>query len=341
MPNHFLAAGVYGCVYYPGYTCEGKTMKKNKKWVSKLSYQNEKTDTEVEVGKRLKSIPGSDEHFVLVQRHCSIPYKSLSEMKKGCELIKKGKSYILLYSAYVNSMELYKYLQANTLFVRVFRCYYQVCEKIALLIEHNIVHHDLHFANILYSKENANLYVIDFGLALLADKFHSKMYLSSVFSRYYPEWSWYALEIHILTYLIQYGHLSEKAVNQTIEMYLKNHHVLRLGPELTTRFKREAEDFFLPLVDSDTQECIDYLLSFWSTWDYYEISLRFLHVYLENKSVYPAYYDNLISMTCANPEKRPKFVSIHKTIQSFDVSHTLTQEYKLDKLIATSAFKKN
>ena len=236
MPNHFLAAGVYGCVYYPGYTCQGKNMKKNKKWVSKLTDQSDKTDTEIEIGKRLKKVSGSEDHFILVHRDCSIPYKSLDQMKQGCELVKRNKPYILLYSRYVPSMEFYKYLQNNNLLIRVFRCYYQLYEKITLLIKNKIIHHDLHFANILYSTENAKLYIIDFGLSMMADRFQDKKYLSEVFSRYLPEWKWYTLEIHLLTYMIQYGQLSEKAVHQTIDMYLAKHDVFLLAPELRNTF---------------------------------------------------------------------------------------------------------
>jgi len=340
MPNHFLAAGVYGCVYYPGYTCQGKNMKKNKKWVSKLTYQNEKTDTEIEIGKRLKKVEGSEHHFVLVHRDCSIPYTSLDQMKKGCDLVKKNKSYILLYSQFIPSIEFYKYLQNNTLFIRIFRCYYQLYEKISILIKNNVVHHDLHFANILYSTENAKLYIIDFGLSMMTDKFNDKTYLSTVFSRYLPEWAWYTPEIHLISYIIHYGPLNEKVVHQTIDMYLEKHEVFLLVPELRTTFKRDARAYFLPLVDWDTQECIEHLLSFWNTWDYYEISLRFLHLYLENKANYPAFYENLVLMTQANPEKRPKVLPIYQTIQSFDVTNSLTKYYSIDVAVATASFKK-
>jgi thiamine kinase-like enzyme len=340
MPNHFLAAGVYGCVYYPGYTCEGKTMKKNKKWVSKLTERSEKTDTEIEIGKRLKKESGYDNHFILVQRDCTIPYKSLDEMKQGCDLVKKNKSYILLYSPYIPSIELYKYLETNSLFIRVFRSYYQLCEKIAMLIEHKIIHHDLHFANILYSNENAKLYVIDFGLSMMADKFQDKSYLSSVFSRYLPDWSWYTIEIHLISYMVQYGQLTEKAVYQTIDLYLKKHMVFELDPALSTLFKQEALDYFLPLVDWNTEECIQHLLSFWHTWDYYEVSLRFLHIYLENKIVYPAYYEHLIHRIRANPEKRSNVLSIHKAVESFDVTNSRTKYFTIDVAVATSSIKK-
>jgi len=342
MPNHFLAAGVYGCVYYPGYTCQGNNMKKNKKWVSKLTDQSDKTNTEIEIGKRFKKVDGSEDHFVLVHRDCSIPYKSLVEMKQGCDLVKRNKPYMLLYSKFIPSIEFYKYLQNNSLLIRVFRCYYQLYEKISILIKNNVVHHDLHFANILYSTENAKLYIIDFGLAMMADKFDDKEYLSTVFSRYLPEWAWYTPEIHLICYMIQHGPLNEKAVHQTIDIYLEKHEVFLWVPELRATFKREAQDYFLPLVDWDTNECMQHLLSFWNTWDYYELSLRFLHLYLENenKANYPAFYENLVLMTQANPEKRPKVLPIYQTIQSFDVTNSLTKYSSLDVAVATASFKK-
>lgn len=90
MPNHFLAAGVYGCVYYPGYTCKGVAMKK-KKLVSKLTVLNEISQTEIDAGILLKKCPRYEDHFVLVERECPIQYTALSEMKKGCEMVEKEK----------------------------------------------------------------------------------------------------------------------------------------------------------------------------------------------------------------------------------------------------------
>jgi serine/threonine protein kinase len=343
MPDHFLAAGVYGCVYYPGYTCKGNAMKK-KKWVSKLTDRSDKTDTEIEIGKRLKNVPGYEENFVLVQRDCMIPYKSLSSMKKGCDMVKKEKdkhtSYVLLYSPYIPSIELYKYLKNKPLFVRVFRCFYQICKKISILIENNIIHHDLHFANILYSTENAKLYLIDFGLSLLADQFQNETYLATVFSRFVPKWSWYSLEIHLLCYLMNKKQLTEKAILQTIDIYLENHMVFKRIPELLLEYKKDAIDYFLPLANLDSQTCVNHLISFWDTWDYYEISLRFLYIYSENNISYPAYFENLRVMCQANPEKRPNILPIYKTIQAFDLSSTKNSYIKADVSVMIASSKK-
>jgi serine/threonine protein kinase len=344
MPNHFLAAGVYGCVYYPGYSCKGNPMKK-KKWVSKLTYRNEKTTAEIEIGERLKKVPHYEDHFVLVERACPIPYKSLTSMKEGCDLIKKEKPYVLLYSRYVPSMELYQYLQKNTLVVRAIRCFFQVCDSIEILVSQKIVHHDLHFANQLYSTETSKLLVIDFGLAMNAERFDNHDYLKEVFSRYMPEWNWYALEIHMLCYLLHHGPLTEKVVYHAIDKYLEKHVVFKLFPLVRNQFRKDAEQVYLSMIEWTREECIEQLLQYWNTWDYYETALRFLYLYSENQMTYPAYLDHLLSMIHADPEKRPNVLEIRKTnkkvIQAFNMANVHSSYSSIDEDVATQTIEKN
>ncbi len=331
LPNHFLAAGVYGCVYYPGYTCKGVSMKK-KKWVSKLTYPNERTNAEIELGAILKKIPNYQDHFIVVEKSCNIPYKSMTRMKEGCDLAKKNRAYSLLYSTYVSSVEFYDYLQQNTLFIRIPRYFFQLCESIQLLLDQRIVHHDLHFSNILYAKETSKLLIIDFGLSIDVSRFHESSYLKDIFSRYMPEWNWYSLEIHMLTYLIQHGSLTTQIVEHTLHMYLEKHVVYQQFPLIRSQFKKDADDFFLPMVHWTREETIEYLLGFWHTWDFYEVALRFLYLYSENKVHYPAYLDHLLSLLYANPEKRPNVLEIRnaqkKVIRSFDLTQS-KQSYVL------------
>lgn len=343
MPNHFLAAGVYGCVYYPGYTCKGVALKR-KNMVSKLTILNEVSQTEIEVGAILKRCPRYEEHFVLVERQCPIQYKSLSEMKQGCEMAEKKKSFVLLYSRYIPSKELYDYLRENTLFVRMFRCFYQLCEKISTLIEYRIVHHDLHLGNILYGTDTAKLYIIDFGLSILVDKLKSPSYLKYVFSRYMPDWNWYPLDIHVLSYLVQHGELTEAILRSMIDTYLKDHRVFSLFKGYRTEYKRIALDYYLPFLDWTREECIEHLLPFWNTWDYFDIALRFLNLYGQNKLDYPEYLNTLFHMVHANPEKRPNVLQLrnqNKTaIQSFDLTTSNRTYHSVDKAI-TMTLKKN
>ena len=339
MPNHFLAAGVYGCVYYPGYTCKGTPMK-HKKWVSKLTYPNERTNAEIEIGTLLKKIPHAEDHFIWVERACPITSTSLTDMKEGCDLIKKNKSYVLLYSHYVPSKELYEYLQTNTMVVRVIRCFFQICESIEHLVEQRIVHHDLHFSNILYSN-TSKLLIIDFGLSMVVDHFNQSKYLRDVFSRYMPEWNWYALEIHMLTYLIHHGALTPYAVQHTIDRYLEKHAVYNLFPMFREKFQKEAQEYYSPMLQWTREECMEHLLAFWDTWDYYETALRFLYLYAEQKIYYPTYLEHLFTMVQVIPEKRPNVLDLRnarkKVVQSLDLSIVRTSYSSIDRMVSESA----
>lgn len=342
MPNHFLAAGVYGCVYYPGYTCKGVAMKK-KKFVSKLTILNETSQTEIDVGQVLKQSPRYEDEFVLVERQCPIQQKSLSEMKEGCEMAEKKKQFVLLYSRYIPSKELYDYLKENTLFVRMFRCFYQICEKISILIQYRIVHHDLHLGNILYGTESSKLYIIDFGLSILVDKLNTSKYLKYTFSRYMPTWYWYPLDIHFLCYLIQHGELTEQVVMSTIDTYLKDHQVFSLFKDYRKLYKMKSLEYFLPFVKLTQEECVDYLLQFWNTWDHFDISLRFLNMYAKNNINYPEYLNTLFHMVQPNPEKRPTVLQLRnqnkKAIQSFDVTSSKSTYQSVDKYLSIPTIK--
>jgi serine/threonine protein kinase len=344
MPNHFLASGVYGCVYYPGYTCKGVGMKK-KKFVSKLTLLNDISQTEIDVGLILKKTSQYEDNFVLVERQCPIQYKSLSEMKEGCDMIEKRKQFVLLYSRFVRSKELYQYLKENTLFIRMYRCFYQLCEKISVMIESRVVHHDLHFGNILYGTESSKLYVIDFGLSMIVDKMNSSDYLKYTFSRYMPTWNWYPLEIHILSYLIQHGDLTREVVLSAIDTYLKDHRVLNMFKDFQKEFKRRSIEYFLSFVGRTREDCVEYLLRFWNTWDHYDIGLRFLNLYSENDLHYPEYLETLLQMVHPNPEKRPTALQLRnmnkKSIQSFDLSSSNKQYHSVSKYLSFSQEKKS
>jgi thiamine kinase-like enzyme len=339
MPNHFLAAGVYGCVYYPGYTCKGVPMKR-KKFVSKLTLLNETSQTEIDIGEILKKSPRYEEHFVLVERQCPIPYKSLSQMKQGCEMTKKEKEFVLLYSRYIPSKELYAYLKENTLFVRMFRCFYQLCEKVSTMIQYRIVHHDLHLGNILYGTETAKLYVIDFGLSIIVDKLNTHEYLKYIFSRYMPDWNWYSIDIHLICYLIQHGELSEHVILNTIDTYLKDHRVFSLFHDYRKEYKRQSLEYFLPLAGKSRDECLDHLLQFWNTWDYFDIALRFLNMYSQNQIDYSEYLYTLFQMVHPNPEKRLNQLTLRihnqKAIHRFDLTSSKLTYHSVDKYLSVS-----
>jgi len=47
--SKIIAQGAYGCVYYPGYSCDGSIQ--TKKYVSKLSRDDKDAQREYDIGK--------------------------------------------------------------------------------------------------------------------------------------------------------------------------------------------------------------------------------------------------------------------------------------------------
>jgi len=313
---------------------------KRKKYVSKLTILNDISQTEIDIGNILKKAPRYEDQFVLVERQCPIQYKSLTEMKEGCEMAEKKKAFVLMYSRYIPSKELYVFLKDNSLFVRMFRCFYQLCEKVSTLIEYRIVHHDLHFGNILYGTDTAKLYIIDFGLSIIVDKLNTPEYLKYIFSRYMPDWNWYPVDIHLLCYLVQHGELTEYVVMNTIDTYLKDHRVFSLFKEYRKEYKKKLLDYFLPWIERSRDECIFQLLQFWNTWDYFDIALRFLNMYAQNHIDYPEYKETLFRMVHPNPEKRMNVLQLRvqnqKSIQTFDLTYSKTTYHSVDKYLSIS-----
>jgi hypothetical protein len=110
-------------------------------------------------------------------------------------------------------------------------------------------------------------------------------------------------------------------------------------------FKRRSIEYFLSFVGRTREDCVEYLLRFWNTWDHYDIGLRFLNLYSENDLHYPEYLETLLQMVHPNPEKRPTALQLRnmnkKSIQSFDLSSSNKQYHSVSKYLSFSQEKKS
>ena len=327
MPNNLLASGVYGCVFNPAYQCNGKITQK-KKLISKLTKDDFTSRSEIDISKRIKGIPNYKNFFIVIESSCPIKRKNLkkSSINDQCELMKKDlefkNKYILLYANYISSVELSDYLETNSSLTvhDIIKMFIDIRERVDLLNKYKIVHNDLHFSNILRSKETGNLYIIDFGLSFCTENFYKDgklnyEYLREVIFNYSPSWNWWTLEYHLLGYLIHIGELSEKIIRDTIKEYLDNHRIIpQISPEFSKEFERKSIDYFLKYAKMDRETTIKELLSFSHTWDYYKIALHFLktiHIYhLENK----LFKMILMNLILPNPEKRPTILEQHRMV---------------------------
>lgn len=332
MPNNFLSSGVYGCVYHPPYDCEGKA-EMDKKYVSKIVKSDFTAKTEYDVGKLLKDYMGKlhkldvvvkrkelediliKSGFITVVKTCSIERRHLSRSKMlpNCKLFDKDKTlekkYVILKSKYVKSMELSDYLKKNSTQKLIMKTFFLICERINTLLSVGIIHHDLHFGNILYDGDK--LYLIDFGLSMLEHKFITQnkpnfIYLKDAIFKYYPSWIYWSIDYHLLCYLVHEGKLTKSIIDYTIYNYLKHNRILKLlGNRFVERFGEVAATYFMKYEGVPIDTAIVDLLKSSSTWDLYKTALHFMEIYFTTKIELPAFKTLLMIMTHPIPEYRP------------------------------------
>ena len=183
--SEFLGEGSYGCVYYPGITCNGK--KNKKKLITKIQEINFYSDNEKNNGNYIKTnIKNYNKYFSPVIKYCIVKFNILEKSNLNiskCNTLfdeynhnsyddasKKSiinNQYILMYSSYIKSYTLKDfYTNYSIEFVSSLLTHsYNILYGISLLNNVGIIHNDLHIGNILINLKNFNPVIIDFGLS--------------------------------------------------------------------------------------------------------------------------------------------------------------------------------
>jgi hypothetical protein len=330
--SKFLSSGVYGCVYYPAYTCQGTEPPKKTTTVSKIVKHEFTTKTEIAIGSILKN---EKDNFVLVLNNCLISKINLqkSAMRRQCKLFDKdanlNKQYELLYSNYVKAEELDSYLNATTSKLNIIKTYLLLCKRIETMIKYGVIHHDLHFGNILFNK--TNLYVIDFGLSMIQSEFFRNDkpnydYLKKAIFNYSPKWKFWTLEYHLLCFLIHEGDmLTMSVIENTINIYLANHNIIKfIGDKYVTMFKFHAIQYFSAFIGLDKNTVVTELLNTYKTWDFYKIALHYLDIYINIDMDTEAFYMLLLLFIHPVPSFRPLVSEVSR------FNDTLMLNYRID-----------
>jgi predicted unusual protein kinase regulating ubiquinone biosynthesis (AarF/ABC1/UbiB family) len=340
--SKFLSSGVYGCVYYPAYTCNGTEPAKKTATVSKIVRHEFTTKTEIAIGHILKK---EKDNFVLVSNNCLISKMNLqkSAMRAQCKLFNKDpqltKQYELLYSEYVKADELDTYLNKTKSKMNIIKTYLLLCKRIETMVKYGIIHHDLHFGNVLYNK--TNLYIIDFGLSLIQTEFIKNDkpnygYLKNAFFHYSPTWNYWTLEYHFLCYLIhEQDMLTLDIIKNTIDLYLSKHKIIHLlDNAFVSMFKQNATKYFSSFIGLDKNTVVIELLNTYTTWDFYKIALHYLDIYKNIMMNSEAFFMLLLLFIHPVPSFRPLVSEVSR------FNDSLMSSYRLDIHQSHSQFSK-
>ena len=317
--SRFLSSGVYGCVYHPPYDCQGNPLK-DKTYVSKIVKSDFTTLTEYEIGQmikndRIKNDRIKNDGFITSTQKCDIKSTHIlkSGMIKGCKLLEKDqhleKKYMLLYSKFIKSTELADYLKEKESKTVIMKSYFLICKRIDTLLHLGIIHHDLHFGNIMYN--GTKLYIIDFGLSMITKHFHmnnkpNHRYLKEAIFKYSPSWNFWSLEYHLLCYLVHDGPLTKPIIEHTIRYYLEHNKIIKLiGIDFITQYRDVAIKYFMKYDGMTVDDSIMLLLKTSTTWDFYKIALHFTEIYYTLHLNIPEFITLLLIMIHPIPEYRP------------------------------------
>lgn len=284
--SKILGQGTYGCVYYPSYSCDGK--EKDKLYVSKLSKNDKYSQNEYDIGKLVKKIPNYSKKFLIVEKRCKIKQPQVDAMKSGCNFIKKRSypSYVLLYSKYLKSVELAYFLKDKKLSrFKVLEIIHSLYKRISQLYSVGVIHMDLHFGNILVSKKNDNLYVIDFGLSLDSNQFlkEDQINLSYIENKFFikrPFTSSLTLEYIFICLMVKENEeLNKINILETITEYYDYNKVLYTY--LDADYIKNTYEYYKFLEHNSRDTNIRLLLQHTNTWDYYKLAYHILY-YMDN-----------------------------------------------------------
>lgn len=307
--SKFLNEGGYGCIYYPGITCDGKPQL-TKKVVSKLQRNNESAENEIQVGKRITAIPNYQLYFLPVVASCPVSLSTINpKLLTVCSNITErdieadtaryskaldnkthmqdNEGYILMEIPYVLNKSFYTilidmYASKKHVIIGIIENYTYLLEALETLLNANIVHFDIKSDNILYNQHTHLPLILDFGLSIYMPDLKAET-MGIYFYNYTPDYYVWPLEVHVINFLLYEleeggeAGIGEADVKKIAAAYVQhNKGLTNFSLNFSKDYLAACETYLRTYVGKNKKKTIDKLLSFYSSWDNYSLSILYL-----------------------------------------------------------------
>jgi len=331
MKVKLIGQGSYGCVYNPGFNCDSKI---HPGYVSKLVLRNKTTMNEHNIGLDIKQkIKKYDKYFIIQEKKCSTTRADLSPTifnKDICKVLRgDNDKYMILRSKYVKSVEAYNVIGGYKTLHKILQFMYSISKRIYLLEQADIIHMDMHFANILIGTNNKKIYVIDFGLSLntsyfFINKLPNYNYLEENIFNPKMDWAYWTIEYNLLGYIVrQRTTLTKKSILKCItEHYNSNSKLMLVFPNKEKYISR-AFKYFKRCIKGTKDENVIFLLSMCKSWDYYKLAIHVTSFFINN-SITPM---PLLQIMLAPDDKRLYGIDYIKQLKLYN--RTTSKRYKI------------
>ena len=225
-----ISQGSYGCIFRPGYMCDGKGVTTNK-YITKIQKVTEISKRESAIGQKIQKIPNYNEYYAPVLKTCNMSLTTISEKEiQKCKII-TNKSETTTPALKYESNKL-RYVGKNSLLKYLLHVYNKkpsgivrtmIESHMALLVgfkklsDAGIIHYDVKENNIICDDNTGVPIIIDFGLSFNVTDISNDNY-RDVFYIYSVEYGPWCLEIAIISYAANKISTSEVKINNLFSL---------------------------------------------------------------------------------------------------------------------------
>jgi serine/threonine protein kinase len=282
--------GSYGCIYYPGFGCDGKLRKKDEKYITKVQRKVSTSKIEEDIGKIITTIKNYEDYFAPVMESCPVSIATLEndEIKK-CDFLRDPKARESTYQSnkikYVGKDSLGDYLfhilktHPKQLYRKMMQSYLHVMQGLVYLSEKNIVHYDLKDNNIIVQTKTGNPILIDFGLSI--QNFPTPD--ENSFYTYSPDYEAWCFEIALINDILHNQPDKTAPLSKSVFLTVLDDFLAKNTAWIDYFTEAERKDYRTRILskidiwDKKTgSEVIAECIAGWKSWDNYAIAILFL-----------------------------------------------------------------
>lgn len=352
-----IGQGSYGCVYYPGIKCNGKT--ENLQYVTKVQHESQEVIKEKEVGEQIRKrkIKKYYDYFAPVISSCPLKIGLIEKDELNqCNVLQTQPpnpddpndpndqpKFVSVKIRYVGKQTLKEHLlerlitDTPTFFGHMIETLLYLCYSLDKLIQANVIHYDLKSNNIMFHEKIQNPVIIDFGMSILINKITKQEYSSTFFDHYekYPPW---CVDIVIVSFLVKKEYSSQTKITKedtntlkTIvnKYFAENPTIVHIENSNTKNQnqKQKITKYWIDFVESKQnktcEKVVTELLENWKTWDTYSLIViyyRFMKENVKMKETAPfvdSYLEILETYILAKPTDRKEPLKLRKELLDF------------------------
>jgi hypothetical protein len=320
-----LGQGGFGCVYYRGFSPNGTMLSGD--YITKITMREKgrENDREARIGKIVSKLPRYDEFFAAVIKVERVDLANVDDAEHllmECDIVNKkinhpDEKFQLMTQLYVPSVTFVELASKSpsppsnfsNLLNTLISCREHLLLGIARLQnEALIVHFDIKSENVVFNTLTKNPVIIDFGLSfviadvlrVLNDRNYTDDYdrvtdLRHYFYGFFPDYSAWPIEVHIICYIVaetragevdvdgaaqSVATISSEALKSLVSAYISGHLFIRYQSDAykTAFYERSMAQYGQSAVGRPGMDVIRDYVKDWKHWDLYAASVLFLDV---------------------------------------------------------------